>query len=343
MPIIRKKLTNFCYFQADSLCFGNIDEKDAREVKNVIARHFIDPSRPLHDGQVPKFKSLKLPTKADAVAIFGPGIAGESVPVKYQEVAYSSSEENNAVELILQSGCDLSLGYEGIGVIDLLAHLAYNSAYNQLRTKEQLGYIVSAYGRKTAGCTWALNIVVQSSSTPPTVLEERVEAWLKVYRQELEEMDPKDMADEAQAIVAQLLEQNTKLAQEVGYAWNEIAGTETFNERMAKPAFDRMERLADELTLTTEDPSATTMNGNMRKSPEDLKKRVLEFFDTHYAADAPERRAMSSRVFSQAFKSEYEASLNSPGVLSTYTDMRYLKEFMPSWPIAPYWRVEETR
>jgi hypothetical protein len=336
---MKEKLTNCC-FQADALCLGNIDEKGAQEVTNVIAQHFLNPSRPLHDGEAPKFKSLKLPTKAEAISIFGPEIASESIPVKYQEVAYSASEENNAVEVILQAGCDLTLGYEGIGILDLISSMAYNSAYNLLRTKEQLGYIVSAHTRKTAGSTWGLNIVVQSSSTSPKVLEERIEAWLKIYRQELEEMTPESIAQEAQGIVAQLMEENTKLSQEVGFAWNEIAATGTSNERMTTPAFDRVDRLADELILTTEESSATTVNGNARKSPDDLKQRVLDFFDQHYAADAPERRVMSSRMFNHTSKGEYEASLSEPGVLSSYSDVRYVKEFMPSWPLVPYWRVE---
>jgi hypothetical protein len=261
--------------------------------------------------------------------------------VKYQEIAYSASEENNAVEITLQSGCDSSLGYEGIVLLDLISHMAYNSAYNQLRTQEQLGYIVSASTRKTAGGAWGLTIIVQSSSATPKVLEERIEAWLKQYRQELEEMAPESIAMEAQGVVAQLMEDDTKLSQEVGFAWNEIVSTQTCNERITTPAFDRIEKLADELILTTEDSSEKTLSGNTRKSPEDLKQRLIDFFDQYYALEAPERRAMSSRVFNHASKAEYEESLKEPGVLSTFTDMRYLKDFMSSWPVAPYWRKPE--
>jgi hypothetical protein len=50
---------------------------------------------------------------------------------------------------------------------------------------------------------------------------------------------------------------------------------------------------------------------------------------------------MSSRVFNHTSKAEYEESLKEPGVLSNYSDMRYLKEFMSSWPVAPYWRKSE--
>jgi hypothetical protein len=79
---------------------------------------------------------MKLPTKEEAQNIFGTEWLADSIPIKYQELAYSSSEENNAVELTLQAGSDLSLGYEGIGILDLIGHIAYSSAYNQLRTRE---------------------------------------------------------------------------------------------------------------------------------------------------------------------------------------------------------------
>merc|ERR1711935_141279 len=106
------------------------------------SERFLKPSNALRDSEVPSFKSVRLPTRDEAILIFGQDIAGDSIPIKVQELACSSSEENCAVELTFQAGCDLTLGYEGIAILDLISHLAYHSAYNQLRTKEQLGYIV---------------------------------------------------------------------------------------------------------------------------------------------------------------------------------------------------------
>ena len=319
----------------NALYMGNIDEQGAKEITSVIERHFIEPSRPLHDSELPRFRSMKLPTREEAVSIFGPEIKGESIPVKYQEVAISESEENNAVELTLQAGSEAQLGYEGIAILDLIAHMAYNSAYNQLRTKEQLGYIVSAFTRKVAGGCWGMTVVVQSSTASPVKLEERLEEWLKLFRKELEEMDPQVIAEEAKGCVSQLKEVDTKLSQEVGTVWNEICYTEGCIEPMTTPVFDRLERLADELVVKTEASTSMTRNGNPRKDPNELKKRVLEFFDKVYAADAPERRAISTRVFSQNSRDEYESTIKKPGVLSSFGDMRYLKEFLSTWPVAP--------
>ena len=325
--------------KAEAMCIGNIDEKGTSEVIDVINKVFIDKSRPLNFAESPKFKSVKLPTVAEAVNIFGSEITKELIPVKYQELAQSPSEENNAVEMTFQFGSDFDLGYEGIGILDLIGHLAYSSAYNQLRTKEQLGYIVSVYTRKTAGGTWGLTVVVQSSSHPPKYLEGRIEAWIKSFREELDEKAPEDFAIEARGVVVQLLEEDTKLSSEVGSWWNEIAVTETNHEKIRKPAFDRCEKLADELNPTADGLSDTTLTGGKRKSPEELKERVIHVFNMICASDSPERRVMSSRVFSHASKAEYEESLTEPGVLSSYSDMRYLKEFLPTWQKVPYWRI----
>jgi len=343
--------------KAELLCMGNINEEEARKVVDVVDSHFLKPSRPLLESEVPTFRSMKLPTKEEAVEIFGPEVAGKSIPTISQELAYSESEANNAVEIILQAGSDLQLGIEGVAILDLISHMSYNSAYTQLRTKEQLGYIVSSFVRKTAGATWGLSVVVQSSVALPDVLEERCEAWLETFRQELEEMDPNDLAMEANAVIAQLLERHTKLSQEIGRAWGAILMTETFTSKLRKPAFDRVERVVAELVTTTK--TSTTTNGDSDgditselpsemqdivvpcQSPEQLKSKVLNFFDKHFAANSAHRRAMSARVYNHEAKEEFEKNLNKPGVLSSYADIRHMKQYLSTWPIVPYWRVEE--
>ena len=119
---------------------------------------------------------MKLPTAHEAQSMFGPGIADDGIPFKHQEVTQSPSGENNAVEMTLQIRSDASLGHEDVGIIDLIGNLACSSVCYQLRAKAQLGYIISACTRKTAGGTWGLTVVAQINSKSPTYLEERIEA-----------------------------------------------------------------------------------------------------------------------------------------------------------------------
>ena len=60
---------------------GNIDEQGAHSVSKVIERHFLEPSRPLHDTEIPEFKGLKLPTKDEALEIFGEVAETDAMPV----------------------------------------------------------------------------------------------------------------------------------------------------------------------------------------------------------------------------------------------------------------------
>ena len=67
------------------------------------------------------------------------------MPLKVQEVVSSDAEENHAVELILQTASQYQLGNEGVALLELIGHMAYNSAFDQLRTKEQLGTVIKFF------------------------------------------------------------------------------------------------------------------------------------------------------------------------------------------------------
>lgn len=320
----------------ECLVMGNVDKKEAEGVEEIINDVFLEGSRPLLDEELPGFKSFKLPTKDEARALFDTDeLVKDDIPIIHQELAFNSEEENNAVELILQAGCDASLKYKGVAILELIGYLAYNSAYTQLRTKEQLGYIVSAFVRKTSGGARSLSVVVQSSSTLPDVLEERVENWLIEFRKELEEMPEERLEREANAVVAQLLERDVRLGEEIGRAWGEITSTATLYKKNKQPEFDRIEHLISELEVIPD--SSCTDTENKQKTVTQLKAEMLEFFDKHLEAKSPQRRAMSARLYSQKHKDEMEKH-EGPGLLTSYDDVMHLKQYLETWPLAPYWK-----
>ncbi len=118
---------------------GNIDEQGAHNVAQLMKDNFLDQSRPLQQEEIPRLRSLKMPTREQAKRIFGPEIG--DIPLVIEEVAQSESEENHAVEMIIQVGAEHELGFEGVAIVELIAQMAYTSAYDQLRTKEQLGML----------------------------------------------------------------------------------------------------------------------------------------------------------------------------------------------------------
>lgn len=336
--------------RCEALCMGNMAAVEAETVAKMITERFLASSRVLGDAEVPRFRSLQLLTPTEAAKIFGPIDGGnKAIPLVYADLAYSKSEENSAVELIMQVGSELDLGYRGLAIFDLINHIAYNSAYNQLRTIEQLGYIVSVFPRKTAGNTWAMSALVQGSVSTPEILEERIQSWLEIFREELYAMSPEDIAAEGRAVAAQVLEADTKLSQEVSSFWGDILNTECLTESLRTPEFDRLKKLAKELVVVeyvVNDGSIRSTDGDeedsLRLTADVLKHRVVTFFDKHFATTSPDRRVMSARVYSQKFINEFETARGQPGVVSNFDDMRHLKQFLSTWPTAPYWRVDKS-
>lgn len=314
----------------EAMCMGNIDKAGATEVAELIRGKFLEKGRPLSEVETPNFRSLRLPTAEEAVSIFGP--FNRTIPLVHADMARSPSEENNAVEVVMQAGSEFDLGYEGLALFDLICHMAYNSAYNQLRTNEQLGYIVSVFARKTVGNAWGMSVVVQGGVALPEHVEERIEAWLVRFRKELEAQQPAAFANEAQAVVAQLLEVESRLSQEVTRFWGEILNTEGQTRFLRTPSFDRLQRLAGSLDVDETDEEAAAA----------LKSHVLEFFDGYLAASSPRRRIMSARVYSQRNREHFDAIKGQPGVLSSFADITHIKRFLSAYPTVPYWRVDNS-
>ena len=148
-------------------------------------------------------------------------------------------------------------------------------------------------------------------------------------------MSLQELEKEAGAVVAQLLERDTKLSQEVSTMWGEIMNAEGLPSTMGMPAFDRVERVAQELMISADCPQEEETSNH--KSAAALKQKLLAFFDKHFAVGAPERRVLSVRVYSQKSKSEFDSNIGKPGVLSSYEDVRHFKHFLSTYPIAPYW------
>ena len=311
----------------EASCMGNVGEDEALKVADVLRDKFLTKSRMLSDEQTPRFRSLKIPTFEETKLLFDDNDV--TYPIVYEELARAEMEDNNAIELYLQVGQDQNMKYEGIAILDLIAHIAYTSAFNTLRTQEQLGYIVSTYPRNTAGGTHGLTIVIQSSSKLPSELEERCEAWLVAFREELANLSEDMVAMEAGAVVAQLLERDTRLGQEIDKMWSQIIGTECLSSKDREPVFGRLEKLAATIDVDDEDNAVTAA---------DIKRKMLDMFDQHLAPSAPMRRALSSRVYGQSSKEAFESNADKSGILQGRDDARDLKLSLGSWPIKPYWK-----
>lgn len=96
----------------------------------------------------------------------------------------------------------------------LLTQILSEPAFNVLRTREQLGYIVSCSSWTLPGASEkGLRIVVQSERNPE-YLEDRVEAFLDEMKIKLETMGEEEFNDHKSSLEKKWLEADKNLADE---------------------------------------------------------------------------------------------------------------------------------
>lgn len=135
-------------------------------------------------------------------------------------------------------------------LIDLVNALVNQPFYDDVRTRRQLGYVVSS-GVKGAEETRALALVVQSSVAPAAALSNVTEAFLDDFRAStLERLTEAQVATYAKGLVERRTEPDRRLAQEVTRNWSEIsAGTSRFDRAPREAAALLDVRKADVLAF----------------------------------------------------------------------------------------------
>jgi len=126
---------------------------------------------------------------------------------------------NHAMELYLYVGsrADRQLRARTF----MLDQLTHEPAFDQLRTKEQLGYAVYS-GTRSSLTTLGFHFVIQSERDPE-YLESRVNAFLVTYGKTLTAMSDADFANHKRSLIVKHLEKVKNLDQETGRHWNQVS------------------------------------------------------------------------------------------------------------------------
>lgn len=180
------------------------------------------------------------------------------------------SEDTLATASQTASGRHVKWGRTGASaLLCLFVHMASEPMFDQLRTKEQLGYIVHTSTVKF-GRLLAMRVVLQSNSKNGTFLDKRVETFLLNYRNVLEAVSAEALADNIQAVIELLLEKPKNLQKETNRFWGEISsGTYLFDRKIREANFLR--------TVTLDD--------------------ILEFYDIFVSPLSAQRTKFSSQFF----------------------------------------------
>ncbi|CAF1415312.1 unnamed protein product, partial [Adineta ricciae] len=216
--------TLFTRFYVDSLMYGNITENQAIEYMTIFQRKFHEKHlfRPLFPSMWFIRRHLMLPdgtyrnkyfiNKNDFIVILGCNFAYTMLNDGYR---------TNAIHVYLQCFHET---LENNALINLFVQLIQESCYNQLRTKEQLGYIVRSGVHNTQG-VYGVEIILQSNSEPE-YLNQRIEIFLDSIRDYFEQMSNDEFEKQRNAFIIKSLEISKRMEDQGDIFWSEITSHE---------------------------------------------------------------------------------------------------------------------
>ncbi|MPC25299.1 Insulin-degrading enzyme [Portunus trituberculatus] len=135
--------------------------------------------------------------------------------------AENSVHKSSAVETYFQ--CGMQETHNNM-LLELLCQIFAEPAFDELRTKEQLGYIVWC-GIRRANGTQGLRIIVQGDRHPE-YLTSRIEAFLHKMGDNLEKLPEEDFVRHREALASRRLERPKKLSHLTGNWWAEITSNQ---------------------------------------------------------------------------------------------------------------------
>eukprot|EP00934_Nitzschia_sp_Nitz4_P008589 Nitzschia sp. Nitz4//scaffold226_size53432//33390//40437//NITZ4_006704-RA/size53432-augustus-gene-0.57-mRNA-1//1//CDS//3329542760//8579//frame0 len=188
----------------EGLYHGNVDKSDAGRLQELIQDRL---SKGDHGGGLVRKKyPLQMVTRLPPTK------------TSLKCLCKDPQESNTAVEVYYQIGKDNT---DDRAMADFLSELMYEPFYDQVRTKDQFGYDVSCDSRWTNGIIGMYFKVVTSSKTAQEA-EDRVEQFIREYRETLVDMSVEDFNNHLNSLAKQKLEIFDSLSEETGHYWNEI-------------------------------------------------------------------------------------------------------------------------
>jgi insulysin len=142
----------------------------------------------------------------------------------FQHTLADPANVNHAIEYYLQIGSSTDRKLRAM--LGLFSQMTSEPAFDQLRTKEQLGYIVFS-GARTSATMIGYMVLVQSERTPD-YLESRVNAFLLKFGLDLEKMTTEEFEGHRRSLINKRLEKLKNLESETGRLWGYI-GSEYFD------------------------------------------------------------------------------------------------------------------
>jgi len=128
-------------------------------------------------------------------------------------------ETNSCTQITFEMG---RLGLKEIALAKLFALALQNPCFEELRTKQQLGYIVFS-GSRMKHHTWSFVCLVQGATTSPEEVYTRIIEFLESYRAtQLQNMEEEGLVVVKEGLITQLLQKDQSLEAECMRHWGNI-------------------------------------------------------------------------------------------------------------------------
>ncbi len=206
------------------LAYGNLTADEAMAMEKILKTELLSGSRL---EEVPEPRLTIIPR-------------GETLTYRYDV------DHPDSAVVISYQGNEKSIGEQARW--RLLGHIMASPFFNELRTEQQLGYVVAAAFSETENMPGML-FLVQSSAVSAAELRKRMEAFVKAWADELQAMSEEEFAAHKAGLVSKLLKKDDMMLQRaVRYMSNMEREHYSFdfNARMAEKvkALDKADLLA---------------------------------------------------------------------------------------------------
>jgi len=234
------------------LFYGNLSPEDALRMAEECQSYFVEKgTQPLVPTQIMRLREIEIPEDSNWL-------------YKAETVTHSSS----CASVLFQTGMQSP---KANVLVDLLNQLAYEPSYNQLRTKEQLGYVVGTGVRRARG-TQGFQILVQGDRHPAYV-ETRIDNFLNDLGTQFKNMTEEQFLKKRKAFGDQKSHKIKSLSERNGILWSEIS-LEQYNFKRQEQEVKEI----DNVTLT----------------------EFVDFYERHVGAASDRKRRLSVHIISMA-------------------------------------------
>lgn len=189
----------------EGLCHGNLLEEEALNISNIFRSYF--PVKTIPFEMRHKESVMCLSSGSNLVR---------------DDKVKNKLEPNSVVELYFQIEPELEADLPRLkALIDLFDEIVEEPLFNQLRTKEQLGYVVDCSPRVTYRIL-GFCFRVQSSEYNPIHLQGRIDEFINSLENLLNGLDDESFMNYKSGLRAKLLEKDPSLAYETNRFWGQI-------------------------------------------------------------------------------------------------------------------------